>query len=59
MYTWCEIKKQWSRCWSDKFITNVSKGDEERGGWTLLRIGVMGKRRQAIEKLGNRSKKSF
>ena len=34
-----------------KFITNVNKGDEERGGRTLLRIGVMGKGRRAIEKI--------
>ena len=51
MYTQCEIKKQRSRCWSDQFITNVNKGDEERGGWTLLRIGVMWKGRRAIEKI--------
>ena len=43
MYTWCEIKKQRFKCWSDEFITNVNKGDEERGGWTLLQIGVMEK----------------
>jgi len=38
---------------------NVTKGDGERGGRTLLRIGVMGKGRQAIEKIGNRSKESL
>ena len=59
MYTQCEIKDQRSRCWSDQFITNVNKGDEERGGWTLLCIGVMGKGRRAIEKIGNRSKESL
>ena len=58
MYTWREIKKQQSRCWSDQFITNVNKGDEERGGRTLLWIGVMGNGRRAIEKIGNRSKES-
>ena len=42
MYARREIKKQWFKCWSDQFITNVNKGDEERGGQTLLRIGVMG-----------------
>ena len=51
MYTRCEIKKQWSRCWSDQFITNVNKGDEGRGEQTLLWTGVMGKGRQAIEKI--------
>jgi len=51
MYTRREIKKQRFKCWSDQFITNVNKGDEERRGQTLLRIGVMGKRRQATEKI--------
>ena len=31
MYAQREIKKQWFKCWSDQFITNVNKGDEERG----------------------------
>ena len=30
MYTRREIKKQWFKCWSDQFITNVNKGDEVR-----------------------------
>jgi len=51
--------KQRSKCWSDQFITNVNKGDEERGGQTLLWIGVMGKGRKAIERIGNRSKESL
>ena len=51
MYARREIKKQRFKCWSDQFITNVNKGDEERGGRTLLRIGVMGKGRRAIEKI--------
>ena len=51
MYTQHEIKKQWSRCWSDQFITNLNKGDEEMVGRTLLRIGVMGEGRRAIEKI--------
>ena len=59
MYTRREIKKQRPRCWSDQFITNVNKGDGERGGWTLLWIGVMGKGKRAIGKIGNRSKKSL
>ena len=59
MYTRREIKKQRFKYWSDQFITNVNKGDEERGGRTLLWIGVMGKGRQAIEKIGNRSKGVF
>jgi len=50
MYTQHEIKKQWFKCRSDEFITNVNKGDEERGGQTLLQIGVMWKGRWAIEK---------
>ena len=50
MYARREIKKQRFKCWSDQFITNVNKGDEERGGRTLLRIGVMGKGRRAIGK---------
>ena len=58
MYAWCEIKKQRFKCWSDQF-TNVNKGDEERGGWTLLQIGVMGKGRKRIEKIENRSKGVF
>jgi len=32
MYTWREIKKQWFTYWSNQFITNLNKGDEERGG---------------------------
>ena len=59
MYTQHEIKKQRFKCWSDQFITNVNKGDEERGGWTLLQIGVVGKGRKGIEKIGNRSKGVF
>jgi len=47
----CLAKKQRFKCWSDQFITNVNKGDEERGGRTLLRIGVMGKGRRVIEKI--------
>ena len=43
MYTRCETKKQRFKCWSDQFITNVNKGDEERGGRTLLQIGGKGK----------------
>ena len=30
MYTQRENKKQWLKCWSDQFITNFNKGDEER-----------------------------
>ena len=59
MYTRREIKKQWFKCWSDQFITNVNKGDEERGGQTLLRIRLMGKGRKRIEKIENRSKESL
>ena len=51
MYAQREIKKQRFKCWSDLFITNVNKGGEERGGRTLLQIGVMGKGRRAIEKI--------
>jgi len=51
VYAQREIKKQRFKCWSDQFITNVNNGDEERGGWTLLWIGVMGKGRRAIEKI--------
>ena len=59
MYTWREIKKQRFKCWSDQFITNVNRGDGERGGRTLLWIGVMEKGRKAIEKIENRSKESL
>ena len=52
MYAWREIKKQRFKCWSDQLNTNVNKGDEERGGRTLLRIGVMGIGRRVIEKIG-------
>ena len=31
MYARREIKIQRFKCWSDQFITNVNKGDEERG----------------------------
>ena len=58
MYTWREIKRQRFKCWSDQFITNVNKGDEERGGRTVLQMGVMGKGRKAIENTENRSKVS-
>ena len=51
MYARREIKKQWFKCWSDQFIINVNKGDEERGGRTLLQSGEMGKGRRAIEKM--------
>jgi len=51
MYAQSEIKKQQFKFWSDQFITNVNKVDEERGGWTLLWIRVMGKGRRAIEKI--------
>ena len=61
MYARHEIKKQRFKCWSDQFITNVNKKDGERGGRTLLRIGVMGKgkasdrkdrKRQELRKAG-------
>ena len=58
MYTRREIKKQQFKYWSDQFIANVNKADEERGGRTLLQIGVMGKGRKAIEKIERRSKES-
>ena len=51
MYARREIKKQRFKCWSDQFIINVNKRDGERGGRTLLRTGVMGKGRRAIEKI--------
>ena len=51
MYARREIKKQRFKCWSDQFIINVNKRDGERGGRTLLRIGVMGKGKRAIEKI--------
>ena len=44
------LRNNGSNGWSDQFITNVNKGDEERGGRTLLRIGVMGKGRRAIDR---------
>ena len=59
MYARREIKKQRFKCWSDQFITNVSKGDEERGGQALLQIVVMEKGRKVIEKIENRSKESL
>jgi len=52
MYARREIKKQRFKYLSDLFITNVNKGDGERGGRTLLWIGVMGKGRREIEKIG-------
>ena len=50
MYARREIKKQRFKCWSNQFITNVNKGDEERGGRTLLLIRVKGEGRKAIAK---------
>ena len=50
MYAQREIKKQQFKCWSDQFITNVNKGDEERGGQTLLRVRVKREGRKAIAK---------
>ena len=50
MYAQREIKKQRFECWSNQFITNVNKGDEERGGRTLLRVRIKGEGRKAIEK---------
>ena len=50
MYARREIKKQRFKLWSDHFITNVNNGDEESGDQTLLRIGVMGKGRRAIDR---------
>ena len=29
MDTWCEIKKQWFKCWSNQYITNLNKEDGE------------------------------
>ena len=58
MYTWREIKRQRFKCWSDQFITNVNKGDEERRGRTVLQMEVMGKGRKAIENTEKRSKES-
>ena len=29
MYTRHVIKKQWSRCWSNQFVTNLNKGEGE------------------------------
>ena len=54
MYTRREIKTQGFKCWSNQFITNVNKGDEERGGQTLLRVRVKREGRKAIAK--NRKK---
>ena len=48
MYTWREIKKQWFKCWSDQFITNLNQEDGE-GEDSQLR--VMGKGRREIEKI--------
>ena len=59
MYARREIKKQRFKCWSDQFITNVNKGDEERGGRTLLQIGVTEKGRKVIEKIERRRKESL
>ena len=51
MYTQCEIRKQRSRCWSDQFITNLNQeGGEGKDG----RFRMMGKGRQAIEKIGKK-----
>ena len=51
-------KQQWLKWWSNQFITNLNKGRWGRGGRTLVRIGVMGRGRKAMEKIGNRSKES-
>ena len=59
MYTQREIKKQQFEWWSHQFITNVNKGDEERGGRTLLQIGVTEKGRKVIEKIERRRKESL
>jgi len=48
MYTQHEIKKQWFKCWSDQFITNLNQEDGE-GEYGQFR--VMGKGRQAMEKI--------
>ena len=48
MHTRREIKKQWSRCWSNQFITNLNKGDGEGEDGQFR---VMGKGRQEIEKI--------
>jgi len=50
MYARHEIKKQQLKCWSDQFITNVNKGDEEREGRMLLQVRVKGEGRKAIAK---------
>ena len=50
MYARREIKKQRFKCWSDQFITNVNKGDEEREGRMLLQVRVKGEGRKAIAK---------
>jgi len=47
MYAQCEIKQERFICWSDQLIKNVNT---HNGGWTLLRVGVRGKGRRAIER---------
>ena len=59
MYARRETKKQQFKCWSNQFISNVNKRDEERGGRTLLQIGAMRKGSSAKQKIGNRSKEYF
>ena len=48
MYTWCEIKKQWFKCWSVQLITNLNQEDGEgKDG----RFRVIGKGGRVIEKI--------
>ena len=48
MYIRREIKKQWSRCWSNQFITNLNKGDGEGDN---VKFRVIGYGRQTIEQI--------
>ena len=32
MYTWREIKKQWFKCWSNQFITDLNDTDLQGKG---------------------------
>lgn len=39
MYTWREIKRQRSRRWSDRFITNLNQEDREGEGGDYYELG--------------------
>jgi len=39
MYTLCEVKKQWFKCWSRQLITNLNQEDGEGEASNYYELG--------------------